>query len=113
MFNMKALAAVALLGAVAAPAAAHDPARSTDTDRRPPVAAVPDDAHVEPGHRLEGQVFAVDADLGRMLLATDAGMIALLADPAELAGVRVGDTIEVVMVEPPPAAAPARLGDRG
>jgi hypothetical protein len=112
MFNMKALAVVALLGAVAAPAAAHDPARSTDIDARSPVAAIPDDAQVAPGDRLEGQVFAVDAEQGRMLLATDAGMIALLADPVDLAGVEVGDTIEVVMVESPPAA-PARLGDRG
>jgi hypothetical protein len=108
---MKALAAVALLGAVAAPAAAHDP-RSADTDSRSPVAVIPDDAHVSPGARLEGQVFAVDAEQGRMLLATDAGMIALLADPVELAGLKVGDTIEVVMVESPPAARPSGFGDR-
>jgi len=108
MVNMKTLAAVALLG-VAVPVAAHDRAQPNFNPRYA-IPAIPDNGQVAPTDRLEGQVLAVDAGEGRILVATDAGMIAFRAEPADLAQFKVGDIIEVVMMEPEPI--PAESSDR-
>jgi hypothetical protein len=80
MFSMKTLAAVAIVGAVVTPAAANDRAQS-NFNTRSAIPAVPDDAQASPSDRLEGQVLAVDVSKGRMLVATDIGMIAYAQSP--------------------------------
>ncbi|HXG15703.1 MAG TPA: hypothetical protein VNK50_05605 [Calidithermus sp.] len=102
---MVLLAAAALAG----PAAAGPGAPGTD---RPGRDAVSDTAPI-PG-RVEGTVLALDVETGRLLLATDAGVLALQADPEDIARLRVGDVIEVVLVdddgqdpEPEPGPRPA------
>jgi hypothetical protein len=89
-------AGLALLAAVilAAPVAAqHGAPGEPERDR-----GVVLDERPTP-HRVEGKVVALDVKSGRVLLATDAGMLAVQADPQDIADLKVGDTIEVVMVE--------------
>ncbi|HXG03806.1 MAG TPA: hypothetical protein VNO23_10390 [Candidatus Binatia bacterium] len=95
--NSTVTAALALLAAVvlAAPAAGeHGALGEPDRERR---GAVPDDQATP--QRIEGKVVALDVENGRVLLATDAGVLAVQADPEDIADLRVGDTIEVVMVD--------------
>lgn len=90
-------AGLALLAAaiLAAPVGAeHGAPAEPDRERS---GAVPDDRPAP--HRVEGKVVALDVESGRVLLATDAGMLAVQADPEDIADLKVGDTIEVVMVE--------------
>jgi len=49
--------------------------------------------------RVVGKVLAIDPQHGSFLLGTDAGMIALRADPEDLAGLHVGQTLEVEVVD--------------
>jgi hypothetical protein len=101
IMTCRALVAFALLGAAASPASAVAPPGmrwmiTHDGDR---IAAMPvDDGTVAPA-RVEGKVLAIDPQHGSFLLGTDAGMIALRADPEDLAGLRVGQTLEVDMVD--------------
>jgi hypothetical protein len=97
----RALIAFALLGAVTSPASAEAPPGmrymvTHDVDR---IAAMPvnDDA-AAPG-RIEGKVLAIDPQHGSFLLGTDFGMIALRADPEDLALLKVGQTLEVEMID--------------
>ena len=101
---MRALAAVALLGALTTPTSASDRPQAPNFNPRFAIPAIPDDAQVAPSDRLEGQVLALDVGEGRMLVATDIGLIAVRAKPADLAQINVGDIIEVVMMvsEPDP-----------
>jgi hypothetical protein len=96
----KTLIAFALLGVTASPAAAVAPPgmrwmTSHDGDR---IAAIPVNGDAETADRVEGKVLAVDPQHGSFLLGTDAGMIALWADPADLAELQVGQTLEVEVV---------------
>jgi hypothetical protein len=105
MFSRKTLAVVTLLGAMVTPAGAGDRAQSPDFNPRSAIPALPDDAQVAPSDRLEGQVLAVDVGEGRMLVTTDIGMVAVRAEPADLAQIKVGDIVEVVMMAPEPDSA--------
>jgi hypothetical protein len=49
--------------------------------------------------RVKGKVLAIDPQHGSFLLGTDAGMIALRADPEDLAELQVGQTVEVEIVD--------------
>jgi hypothetical protein len=100
-------AASALLAVViaAAPTAAWTPA--PDAERPTAVLAVPEDVQASVPARVEGWVLAADPERGQLLLATDAGVIALRAHPEDLAGLEVGDDIEVMVAdESEPAAVP-------
>lgn len=97
----RVLAAFALLGAVASPAAAVAPPGirwmiTHDGDR---IAAMPVNGDTAAPDRVEGKVLAIDPQHGSFLLGTDAGMIALWADPLDLAELQVGQTLEVEMVD--------------
>jgi hypothetical protein len=48
---------------------------------------------------IESKVLAVDPQHGSFLLGTDAGMIALRANPKDLAGLQVGQALEVEVVD--------------
>lgn len=85
------LAAVALTGPVAA-----GPGLPTEPDPEPRGAAPGDEPTPQ---RIEGTVLAVDVEHGRLSLATKAGVLALHAEPEDIADLKVGDTIEVVLVE--------------
>ena len=97
----KALIALALLGAVATPAAAVAPTGTRwmtthDSDR---IAAMPVNDDAATPDRVEGKVLAIDPQHGSFLLGTDAGMIALWADPHDLADLQVGQTLEVEIID--------------
>jgi hypothetical protein len=49
--------------------------------------------------RLEGKVLAIDPRFGGFLLGTDAGTIALRAEPEDLAQMQIGQTLEVEVVD--------------
>jgi hypothetical protein len=103
----KSLVAFALLGAVASPAAAVAPPglRSMilpgpqDSREAGRIAAMAMNDNVPTPDRFEGRVLAVDPQRGSFLLGTDAGMIALRADPKDLTELKVGQTVEVEMVD--------------
>jgi hypothetical protein len=97
----RALLAFALLGAMASPAWAVAPPGMRwmldhDGGR---IAAMPVDDDTAAPDRVEGKVLAIDPQHGSFLLGTDAGMLALLADPKDLAEMQVGQMIEVQMVD--------------
>ena len=93
----RALVAFALLGAVASPASAVVPPGIThDGDR---IAAMPVNDSTAAPQRLKGKVLAIDPQHGSFLLGTDAGMIALRADPEDLAELQVGQTLEVEVID--------------
>jgi hypothetical protein len=101
----KALVAFALLGAVASPVAAVAPPglrsmilpeNSREAGR---IAAMPMNDRIPTPDRFEGRVLAVDPQHGGFLLGTDAGIIALRADPKDLSALKVGQTVEVEMVD--------------
>jgi hypothetical protein len=96
----KTLIALALLGAAASPAAAVAPPGmrwmiSHDGDR---IAATPVSGNAATAERVEGKVLAVDPEHGSFLLGTDGGMIALRADPSDLAELQIAQTLEVEVV---------------
>ena len=70
-------------------------ARSRDAGR---IAATPMSDNIPTPDRFEGRVLAVDPQHGSFLLGTDAGMIALRADPEDLNEPELGQTIEVQRV---------------
>jgi hypothetical protein len=83
IMTWRALVAIALLGAVASPASAVSPPamKRTITHDGDRIAAMPvNDGTVAPD-RVVGKVLAIDPQHGSFLLGTDAGMIALRADP--------------------------------
>jgi len=97
----RALIAFALLGAVTSPAAAVAPPGmrymvAHDGDR---IAAMPVNENAAAPSRLEGKVLAIDPQHGSFLLGTDSGMIALRADPEDVALLQVGQTLEVEMID--------------
>ena len=97
----RVLVAVALLGAVASPASAVTPPgmrgmRTHDGDR---IATMPMNDSAAAPQRIVGKVLAIDPQHGSFLLGTDAGMIALRADPEDLAELQVGQTLEVEVVD--------------
>jgi hypothetical protein len=97
----RALVAFALLGAVASPASAVTPSgmRGMSTHDGDRIATMPvNDSAVAP-QRIVGKVLAIDPQHGSFLLGTDAGMIALRADPEDLAELQVGQTLEVEVVD--------------
>jgi len=67
-----------------------------DGDR---IAAMPVNDDTAAPSQVEGKVLAIDPQHGSFLLGTDAGMIALRADPEDLALLQVGQTLEVEMVD--------------
>jgi len=103
----KALIAFALLGAVASPAAAAAPPGlrsiilpgSEDGHEAGRIIALPMNDNIPIPDRLQGRILAVDLQHGGFLLGTDAGMIALRADPKDLTELEVGQTVEVEMVD--------------
>ena len=107
----RALVAFALLVAVASPASAVTPrgmiTRDGDGGR---IAAMPVNDGTAAPARMEGKVLAIDPQHGSFLLGTDAGMIALRADPEDLAGLRVGQTLEVEIVDDESPHGPASTG---
>jgi hypothetical protein len=111
IMTWRALVAFALLGAVASPASAVAPPGmrwmiTHDGDR---IAAMPaNDDTAAPG-RVEGKVLAIDPQHGTFLLGTDAGMIALRADPEDLAELQVGQALEVEIVDDEPTGDQAAL----
>jgi hypothetical protein len=97
----KALIALALLGVVTTPAAAVAPPGmrwmiTHDGDR---IAALPVNDDAAAPDRVEGKVLAIDSQHGSFLLETDARMIALRADPQDLADLQVGQTLEVEIID--------------
>jgi hypothetical protein len=97
----RALVAIALLGTVASPASAVAPPgmRWMGTHGGDRIAATPVNDSTAAPHRLEGKVLAIDPQHGSFLLGTDAGMIALRADPEDLAELKVGQTLEVEVLD--------------
>ena len=97
----RALIAFALLGGVASPASAVAPPgmRWMITHNGDRIAAMPVNDDIAAPDRVEGKVLAIDPQHGSFLLGTDAGMIALRADPEDLAELQVGQTLEVEMVD--------------
>src|SRR5262245_25646185 len=97
----KTLIAFALLGVAASPAGAVAPPGmrwmiNRGGDR---IAAIPVNGDAASGDRFDGEILAVDPQHGSFLLGTDAGMIALRADPTDLAELQVGQTLEVDVVD--------------
>jgi hypothetical protein len=50
------------------------------------------------GGTIEGTIASVEHESGRFVLETTSGPIALVTSPDELAGVEVGDVVEVSLV---------------
>jgi hypothetical protein len=67
-----------------------------DGDR---IAAMPVNNGTAAPTRIVGKVLAIDPQHGSLLLGTDAGMIALRADPQDIAELQVGQTLEVEIVD--------------
>jgi hypothetical protein len=86
------LVALALLGALASPASAVAPPglRWMITHANDRIAAIPVNGDAATADRVQGKVLAVDPQHVRFLLGTDALMIALRADPTDLAELQVG-----------------------
>ena len=109
----KTLLAFALLGVAASPAGAVAPPGmrwmiNHGGDR---IAATPVNGGAASGGRLDGEILAVDPQHGSFLLGTDAGMIALRADPTNLTELQVGQTLEVDVVHATePSASPKLNG---
>jgi hypothetical protein len=74
------------------------------------IAAMPVNDGATAPARVEGKVLAIDPQHGSFLLGTDAGMIALRADPEDLAGLRVGQTLAVEIVDDESPHGPASTG---
>jgi hypothetical protein len=51
--------------------------------------------------RLQGEVVEVDRATGRLALTTETGPLVFHVPPRDLAGVRVGDVLEVVLLDAP------------
>src|SRR5262249_3565273 len=97
----RTLIAFALLGAVTSPVSADTPPGAGwmithDSDRIP---AMPGNDDAAAPSRIVGKVLAIDPQHGSFLLGTDSGMIALRADPEDLALLQVGQTIEIEMID--------------
>ena len=92
----RALVAFALLGAVASPASAVTPPgmRGMSTHDGDRIATMPVNDSAAAPQRIVGKVLAIDPQHGSFLLGTDAGMIALRADPEDLA-----ELLEVEVVD--------------
>jgi hypothetical protein len=52
------------------------------------------------------RVLAAEPEQGRLVVATERGMLELFASPEEVATLKVGDTIEIVMRDDPDAETP-------
>src|SRR4029453_4993608 len=101
IMTWRALVAFALLGAVASPASAAVPPGmrwmvTHDGDR---IATTPVNNSTAAPPRIGGKVLGIDPQHGSFLLGTDAGMIALRANPEDLAALQVGQTLVVEMVD--------------
>jgi hypothetical protein len=79
---------------------------SAATEREAAPTVVPDDERAVVPDRLVGRVLALDPVHGRVLLGTAAGVIALRADPADVAQLEVGDVIAVQVEEQESEEAP-------
>jgi hypothetical protein len=101
IMTCRALVAIVLLGAVASPASAVAPPamKRTITHDGDRIAAMPVNDDAAAPARIEGTVLAIDPQHGSFLLGTDSGMIALRADPEDLALLQVGQTLEVEMID--------------
>jgi hypothetical protein len=103
----RVLVTFALLGATALPASAAAPSGMTGMTRAGDrIAATPVNDSAAAPQRIEGKVLAIDPQHGSFLLATDAGMIALRADPEDLAGLHVGQTLTVEVIHGGPPDEP-------
>ena len=98
---LRSLVAFALLAAVASPASGVAPpgTRWMLTHDGGRIAAIPVNDDTAAPDRVEGKVLAIDPQHGSFLLGTDAGMMALWADPKDLAELQVGQTLEVEVVD--------------
>lgn len=108
----KTLIAFALLGVAASPAGAVAPPGmrwiiNHGGDR---IAATP--MKGASGDRIDGQILAIDPQHGIFLLGSDAGMIALRADPTDLAELQVGQTLEVDVINATEPSASPKLNDK-
>jgi hypothetical protein len=101
IMTWRALVAFVLLGAVASPAWAIAPpeTRWTSTHDGNRIATTPVNDSAAAPDRVVGRVLAIDPQHGSFLLGTEAGMIALRANPEDLAGLQVGQTLEVEIVD--------------
>src|SRR4029450_10480330 len=97
IMTWRPLIAFALLGAIASPASAVAPPgmRWMITQGGDRIAAMPVNDGTAGPARGGGKGLAIDPQHGSFLLGTDAGMIALRADPEDLAKLQVGQTLEV------------------
>ena len=107
--NRRHLPTLATLAVVLAPAAAFadEPAAAPREGRTPGTPTVPDTSESQTPERFMAQVLATEPEQGRLIVATERGMLELFASPEEVAALKVGDTIEIVMREsdadrPPP-----------
>jgi hypothetical protein len=73
------------------------PPAQKDTPSRPDLSrgAAPGTPEVPATKTIEGKVAAVEHDSGRLVLATDDGLISVMATPDQLAGIEVGDVVQV------------------
>ena len=62
-----------------------------------PSASIPGPQQDMEGQRIIAQVLAVHPEAGKVLLATDAGMLALEAPPEDLAPLKAGDHVVVML----------------
>jgi hypothetical protein len=85
-------------GASASDRSAAPAPRATVPDRdESPSASIPGPQQDMGGARVIAQVLAVHPEAGKVLLATDAGMLALDAPPEDLAPLKAGDHVIVML----------------
>jgi hypothetical protein len=106
--NRKHLATLATLAAVIAPTAAIADERGPAPLQglAPGTPVVPEPGKIQGAERLVARVLAAEPDRGRLVVATERGMLELFASPDEVATLKVGDTIEIVMQDDPDAERP-------
>jgi hypothetical protein len=67
------------------------------------VVAAPLEKDLPTPHQLAGQIIDVDPGHGSFVLNTEADVITLTADPADVAGMQVGQTLVVFNAQDEPA----------
>jgi hypothetical protein len=92
--------ALAIWGLVGVWGLVGSTAAAATTSPRPPSAVLEDDNGPDPeGPSLVGEVTEINHESGEFVLNTAAGPLRLVAPPADLKGIKIGDVLKLALVD--------------
>ena len=106
--NRKHLVTLATLTALIVPAAAFADERAPAPleGLTPGTPVVPEPGEAQGAERFMARVLAAEPEQGRLVVATERGMLQLFASPEDVAALKVGDMIEIVLHDNPDVERP-------